>query len=114
MAGFKKTYFAMGNAGGAYAACGWPILSFTAQRCSVCWGSALRHFRGREVLGQKVINSGGTRMEKTIKLTVLLKMMLVAIAAMIFGHEDCQVIMELFAGYGFRFKRQGMIRGFRL
>ena len=51
VAGFKKTYFAMGNAGGAYAACGWPILSFTAQRCSVCWGSALRHLRGREVLG---------------------------------------------------------------
>lgn len=67
-----------------------------------------------EAYWQKVINSGGTRVEKTIKLTVLLKMMLVAIAAMIFGHEDCKVIMELFAGYGFRFKRQGMIRGFRL
>ncbi|SDZ76542.1 TrbL/VirB6 plasmid conjugal transfer protein [Selenomonas ruminantium] len=67
-----------------------------------------------EAYWQKVINSGGMRIEKTIKLTVLLKMMLVALAAMIFGHEDCKVIMELFAGYGFRFKRQGMIRGFRL
>ena len=66
---------------------------------------------------QKVVNSsGGTRVEKTIKATVLLKMMLVAILAMIFGHGDVKAIMELFdgSGSGFRFKNQGMIRGFRL
>ncbi|MBQ7498092.1 MAG: peptidoglycan DD-metalloendopeptidase family protein, partial [Selenomonas sp.] len=64
---------------------------------------------------QKVANSnGGTRVEKTIKLVVLLKLMLVAVFAMIFAHGIVKTIMELFAGIGFRFKNQGMIRGFRI
>jgi len=38
---------------------------------------------------QKVANSnGGTRVEKTIKVTVLLKLMLVAVLAMIFAHGN--------------------------
>ena len=53
-------------------------------------------------------------MEKTIKLVVLLKLMLVAVFAMIFAHGIVKTIMELFAGIGFRFKNQGMIRGFRI
>lgn len=48
-----------------------------------------------EVYWQKVINSGGTRVEKTIKLTVLLKMMLVAIAAMIFGHITAKTVYPM-------------------
>ena len=64
---------------------------------------------------QKVANSnGGTRVEKTIKVTVLLKLMLVAVLAMIFAHGNVGTIMRLFDGPGFRFKNQGMIRGFRI
>ncbi|SEH35611.1 TrbL/VirB6 plasmid conjugal transfer protein [Selenomonas sp. KH1T6] len=64
---------------------------------------------------QKVANSnGGTRVEKTIKLVVLLKLMLVAVFAMIFAHGVVKTIMELFSGIGFRFKNQGIIRGFRI
>ena len=59
-------------------------------------------------------SNGGTRVEKTIKLVVLLKLMLVAVFAMIFAHGIVKTIMELFAGIGFRFKNQGMIRGFRI
>ena len=53
-------------------------------------------------------------MEKTIKVTVLLKLMLVAVLAMIFAHGNVGTIMRLFDGLGFRFKNQGMIRGFRI
>ena len=57
---------------------------------------------------QKVCNAGGNTVEKTISLVVLLKMMLVALAALIFGHRDVATIMQEFGRTGFRFKKQGI------
>ena len=62
---------------------------------------------------EKVTNGGGSTVEKTISIIVLLKMLLVALAALIFGHADGQTIMKEFGTKGFRFRQQG-IRSMKL
>ena len=57
---------------------------------------------------QKVCKAGGNTVEKTISIVVLLKMLLVALAALIFGHNDVQMIMNEFGQSGFRFREQGL------
>lgn len=61
----------------------------------------------------KVSNGGGTSVEKTLSIIVLLKMFLVAFAAMVFGHADGKTILREFGTKGFRFKQQG-IRSMKL
>ena len=62
-----------------------------------------------EVYWNKVCNAGGNTVEKTISIVVLFKMLLVALAALIFAHSDVETIMKEFdSGKRFRFRKQGM------
>lgn len=56
---------------------------------------------------QKVCNGGGNRVEKTISIIVLLKLLLVSLAALIFGHADGKTILKEFGSSRFRFRHAG-------
>ena len=55
----------------------------------------------------KVCNASGNTVTKTINIIILLKLMLVSLAAMIFGHADCKTIMREFGNSRFRFRHTG-------
>ena len=52
---------------------------------------------------QKVCRGGGNTVEKTIDIVILLKLILVYMVTLIFGHADGKVIMEEFGQSRFRF-----------
>lgn len=57
---------------------------------------------------QKVCNAGGNTVTKTIDCVILLKMLLVALASLVFSRSDVETIIKEFGQQRFRFKNQGI------